>query len=273
MNELTKPTFDLDVYVNIPEVEKVEHNLDKLEIYANEINNFYNNLVIKESDIKFAEAEKTKINGLIKQVDRLRIDKVKEYKQPIDDFETTAKNTVSILKDAVNNITNKLNFYTEQANNEKFKKVIEPMINAALSQAFNKGVFIKPENIVQDKRWFNKTIKESEVEKDIQDQVDSIITDELRKREDIEIIKNTIKVSGKNINEEKYIERYKYTRELSSILTDINAELNKAKEVQMNIDIFNTTQTIYETTISFRGNVEQINQIREYAKQIGMKEV
>ena len=79
---LTKPTFEMDVEVKLPgNMPEVEHNLDKLKEYALELNQFYKSLIIKESDIKDAESEKAKLNKLIDQVKRLRIDKVKEYKR------------------------------------------------------------------------------------------------------------------------------------------------------------------------------------------------
>lgn len=267
MNELVKPSFDLDVIVNIPEIPEVTHNLDKLQEYANKMNEFYNNLVIEEKDIKFAEDEKSKINTLIKNVDRLRIDKVKEYKLPIDSFETTAKQTVSLLKDTVQNISDKLDFYVQQSNNEKLIKIINPIINAEVSRAFNQGVFIKPEAIIQDKRWFNKTIKDSEIEEDITNQVESIIQDDVTKRKDIDIIKTTVEMSGKIINVDKYIERYKYTRDLTNVLSDIKNELSSSTVINENKVDF----TMF--TITLKGSKEQVESIRNQAKFLGMEEI
>ena len=95
---LVRPSFDLEVEVKIPkDMPKVEHNLDKLESYAEQLKEFYGSLIIEEKDVKDAEAEVTKLNKLIDKVKRLRIDSINDYKKPIDDFESTAKKIEALL--------------------------------------------------------------------------------------------------------------------------------------------------------------------------------
>ena len=280
MNEVTKPTFEMDVEVKIPEnIPKVEHNLDKLREYAINLNNFYKSLIITEKDIKDAETEKAKLNKLIDQVKRLRIDNVKKYKEPIEDFEKTAKEVESILSEASGTIKYTLDEYDTKRIEEKREKVIKPILNNIISQSFMKGYLINPDNIVEDKRWFNKTFKDADIESDIQAQVDEFIRQEETLNQGIEVIKSNIAMSNdSNLNEGLYIERFKFSKDLTSVLADIarDHQINVSHETSkenINTGIFDSTQTMYETVISFRGNTEQINKIREYAKQIGMEEV
>lgn len=279
MNEVTKPTFEMDVEVKIPEnIPKVEHNLDKLREYAINLNNFYKSLIITEKDIKDAETEKAKLNKLIDQVKRLRIDNVKKYKEPIEDFEKTAKEVESILSEASGTIKYTLDEYDTKRIEEKREKVIKPILNNIISQSFMKGYLINPDNIVEDKRWFNKTFKDADIESDIQAQVDELIRQEETLNQGIEVIKSNISMSNdSNLNEDMYIERFKFSKDLTSVLADITRDhqINVSHETSkenISTDIF-STKAMLETVISFKGNTEQINKIREYAKQIGMEEV
>lgn len=279
MNELTKPTFELEVSVEVPkDLPEIKHNLGDLKEYAIKLNNFYSKLIIQEKDIKDAEAEKAKLNNLINQVKRLRIDKVKEYKKPAEDFENTAKEIESILDEASSTIKATLDVYESKRVEKKYQEVIKPIINNVISQAFIKGYLINPDNIVENSKWYNKTFKNDDIFNDVQSQVDELIRQEDTLKQGIEVIKSNIAMSNNpNLNEAMYIERFKFNKDLTSVLADIardnqinvSCETSKVEET----NIFDAAQTIYNTTVTFRGTVEQINKIKEYAKQIGMEEV
>lgn len=284
---LTKPTFEMDVEVKLPsDMPTVEHNLDKLKEYALELNNFYKSLIITENDIKEAESEKAKLNKLIDQVKRLRIDKVKEYKKPIEDFEKTAKDVESILGEASGTIKYTLDEYDVKRIEEKREKVIKPILNNIISQAFIKGYLINPANIIENPKWYNKTFKEDDIESEIQDQVDEFIKQEDELSEGIAVIESTIiMLNNPKLNKEMYIERFKYNRNITSILNDINKDNNVSHEtstVSGTIQVFDealskeeiekTTNAFEVVTITFRGFKEQVNQLRDYAKQLGMEE-
>lgn len=292
---LVKPTFTMDVEVKIPkDLPKVEHNLDQLKEYAINLNEFYKKVIITNKDIKEAEAEKAKLNTLINQVKRLRIDKVKEYKQPADDFENTAKEIESILSEASNTIKSSLDIFENKRIEDKRIQVIRPLINNAISQAFVKGYLIDVHLIVENPKWFNKTYKDTDIERDIQSQVDEIIRLETSLNEGIEAIKLTIStVNNPNLNEAMYIERFKHSRDLASVLNDIkrdnnvsretaNEQQRTANEQQMTIDdIFGTRPQIDgdwvveepKFNITFRGDADQIYKLRAYAKELGMEEL
>ena len=279
MNELTKPTFELEVSVEVPkDLPEIKHNLGDLKEYAIKLNNFYSKLIIQEKDIKDAEAEKAKLNNLINQVKRLRIDKVKEYKKPAEDFENTAKEIESILDEASSTIRATLDVYESKRVEKKYQEVIKPIINNVISQAFIKGYLINPDNIVENSKWYNKTFKNDDIFNEVQSQVDELIRQEDTLKQGIEVIKSNIAMSNNpNLNEAMYIERFKFNKDLTSVLADIarDNQINVSHETSKveETNIFDATQTVYNTTVTFRGTVEQINKIKEYAKQIGMEEV
>lgn len=277
VNEIikTKPTFDMDVEVALPkDMPVVEHNLDKLKEYALKLNQFYKSLIIKESDIKDAESEKAKLNKLIEQVKRLRIDKVEEYKKPIEDFEKTAKEVESILTEASGTIKYTLDEYDAKRMEEKREKVIKPILNNIISQSFVKGYLINPDNIIENPKWYNKTFKEDDIESEIQAQVDEIIRQENELNQGIEVIKSNIAMANNsNLNEAMYIERFKYSRDLTSVLSNIARDNNVSHETTT---VSGTTQVFNEVAllkVSFMGTFEQIEKLKVYAKQLGMEEV
>lgn len=272
---LTKPTFEMDVEVKIPNnMPEVEHNLDRLKEYALKLNQFYKKFIITENDIKDAESEKAKLNKLIDQVKRLRIDKVEEYKKPIEDFEKTAKEVESILGEASGTIKYTLDEYDARRIEEKREKVIKPIINNIISQSFVKGYLINPVNIIENPKWYNKTFKEADIESEIQSQVDEFIRQEDELNKGIEVIKSNIAMANNsNLNEAMYIERFKYSRDLTSVLGDIARDNNVSHETST---VSGTTQVFNEVAllkISFMGTFEQIEKLKVYAKEMGLEEV
>ena len=275
---LVKPTFTMDVEVKIPDnLPKVEHNLDQLKEYAINLNEFYKKVVITNKDIKDAEAEKAKLNKLIEQVKRLRIDKVKEYKQPAEDFEKTAKEIETILGSASDTIKFTLDTFESKRMEEKKEKVIKPLLNNAISQSFVKGYLIDINRIIENPKWYNKTYKDADIESDIQSQIDEIIREEDTLNQGIEVIKSNIKMANNsNLNEAMYIERFKHSRDLTSVLNDISRDNSVPRETlneqQMTIDdIFGTTVVNDNLKpigveamlkVSFMGNADQIGKLR-----------
>ena len=292
---LVKPTFTMEVEVKIPDnLPKVEHNLEQLKEYAIALNEFYKKIVITDKDIKDAESEKAKLNKLIEQVKRLRIDKVKEYKQPAEDFEKMAKEIENILGDASDTIKLTLDIFDNKRIEDKRNNIIKPILNNAISQAFINGYLIDINRIVENPKWYNKTFKESDIANEIDNQINEIIREENTLNQGIEVIKSHVEMANNDmLNLAMYIERFKHSRDLTSVLNDISND-NKvshetskeqqetAKEQQITMDdIFGTSihpggDWVVEdvlNTVSFRGNANQVTQLRAYAKQLGMEEL
>lgn len=272
---LVRPTFDMEVEVKIPkDMPKVEHNLDKLESYAEQLKEFYGSLIIEEKDVKDAEAEVTKLNKLIDKVKRLRIDSINDYKKPIDDFESTAKKIEALLNNTKDSIKSVLDVYDAKRIDKKYNEVIKPILDSLVSDAFCKGFLIDTNRIEQSKRWYNKTIKDEDIENDIQSQINEMIIEQQKEKEGIEIINKTISMTNNDkLNTDMYIERFKYTKDLTSVLNDIERENNVSHETskeQPKDDIWNTQDKMI---VSFSGNAEQIEKLKAYAKELGMEEI
>ena len=100
LNELERPTLNISLDLDIPKMEPLKHDLDKVEVFAKQLDEFYRN-AIEESDdldIKLVKQERTKVRKVIKTIEDNRKAMVKAYKEPIKDFEDTSKRIEKILK-------------------------------------------------------------------------------------------------------------------------------------------------------------------------------
>jgi len=102
INELVRPQIKVNMDIEIPKLEPIKHELDKVEVFANQLSDFYTDLLDSEeftSDIKTVKEERTKIRKVMTLVADNRKAMVKAYKEPIKDFEDTSKRIEKILKE------------------------------------------------------------------------------------------------------------------------------------------------------------------------------
>lgn len=100
LNELERPTLNISLDLDIPKMEPLKHDLDKVEIFAKKLDEFYRNAIEKSDDldIRLVKQERTKVRKVIKTIEDNRKAMVKAYKEPIKDFEDTSKRIEKILK-------------------------------------------------------------------------------------------------------------------------------------------------------------------------------
>ena len=289
--EIVKPTLKVDLDVELPEITPVKHNLGIIEEYAKQLNEFYGKLVFTNDQYTEAKDEKAKVNKLKKTIEENRKEIVKEYKQPIDDFEATSKRIEKLLESAANTIGASLErFDLEQQaiKTEKINTLIEAirkdfiLNNSEFTMQLNQIV------IEFDKRWFNKTYKNSDLEQDITNQFNNALDDLYRFKADAETIINffnTINVDNL-LNKEVYIERYKFTRDVNEVINNIKADY-EAKKVALQpkttkvelidpfagLSINNPTEMKpdMEIIVKIRCKESQLDLIKNFANQNGMR--
>ena len=92
MNELARPTLQVDLDVEIPKIPVLDHNLGVVESFATELSTFYNELLDDNAlSVKDIKAERTKVRKIMTTIADNRKKTVKAYKEPIQDFEDTSK--------------------------------------------------------------------------------------------------------------------------------------------------------------------------------------
>lgn len=289
--EVVKPTLKVDLDIKLPEIAPVEHNLSIIEDYATQLNEFYNKLVFTPDQYNDAKDERIKVNKLKKLIEDNRKEIVKEYKEPIDDFEATSKRIEKLLESAANTIgasIEKFDLKQQEIKREKINKLIEAIREDIILNHKEFEVPLRELVIEFDKRWFNKTYKDKDLENDIGAQFNSALDDLYNFKEGAEIILNyfnTINVDNL-LNKEVYIERYKFTRDVNGVISSIKADY-EAKKVALQpqtnkvelidpfagLSINNPTQIKpeRELTIKITCKESQLDLIKNFANQNGMK--
>jgi hypothetical protein len=151
LNELARPTCEVNLEIELPKLDKVEHDLGKVEVFATNLEKFYDG-IIEDLDIKTIKSERTKVRKILKTVADNRKAMVKAYKAPIDDFESTSKRIEKILssidskmKELVDadKLTNTDPFEGLSLTNEEYTIVVHS------KEGYNKVMeFIKKEGII-----------------------------------------------------------------------------------------------------------------------------
>lgn len=289
--EVVKPTLKVDLDIELPEVLPVKHNLGIIEEYAKQLNEFYGKLVFTNDQYTEAKDERAKVNKLKKTIEDNRKEIVKEFKQPIDDFEATSKRIEKLLESASNTIgasIERFDLEQQAIKTERINKIIEAIRGDFILTNKEFEAQLKQVNIEFDKRWFNKTYKNSDLEQDICSQFSNALDDLYKFKADAEMIItffNTINVDNL-LNKEVYIERYKFTRDVNEVINNIKADY-EAKKVALQpqttkvelIDPFaglsvnNPTETKpeREITIKITCKESQLDLIKNFANQNGMK--
>lgn len=99
--EENKPTLTCTLDVTIPKVPSIKHELDKVEIFANELEKYYDNAIAEAGDsinISAVKSSRTKVRKVLKTIEDNRKAAIKAFKEPITDFEETSKRIEKILK-------------------------------------------------------------------------------------------------------------------------------------------------------------------------------
>lgn len=103
LNEIKRPSLDVTLEVEIPEIQPIKHDLAKVEEFVNQLDAFYRTTINEaianfSLDIKEVKAERTKVRKVLKTVEDNRKAMVKAFKEPIKDFEETSKRIEKVLK-------------------------------------------------------------------------------------------------------------------------------------------------------------------------------
>ena len=275
LNEITleKPVLDTEIYVNIPETLEVKHNLNNVRDYVKKLNEFYGNII--NIDVDFATSERTKLNQLLKQVENLRKEKVAEFKKPIDDFESTAKETEKDLKSIIESMKLIIDKEKQRLADEKFKNVIQPIIKDLCAKAFIDFGFLVDENIIEiNQKWYNKTYSTKDIESDIKLMIEEDIKRQQLAQNDINTITQTLSMSDKEnkLNKEVYLERYKYTGDLNLVLNAIKTDLDRINTVvEKPVERVSIEKPNVLISRTFTGTKEQIDLLTTYAISLGME--
>lgn len=222
---------ELELVVTKNVVGVLETNITQLENYVNQKLAEYNPNQYK-GDADSAKKDRAELNNAKKTLSQARINLMKELMKPYSDFETRCKN----LEKKIDSASGQLDVIVKEKENEEKQKKKDFVIEIWKSKNFD---LVSVEKIFNQK-WLNKTAKE----KDISDEMDSIIK--------------------KIYSELKIIERYEDSETLKAhylLNLDLNETLAYGEELK-------ETRRLAEEEAKNRDEREHNEKLEEQKKEV-----
>lgn len=148
---MNKPVLKNEIKAEIKGISKVEDNITEAKEYALSLKKYYGTLVFNDDQLEEAKDERASINKLVKSIADYRKNIVAEFKKPIEQFETTAKETEKILKETSDFVDVQVKNFENKVK-EKKREEIEKIYNTQIEEL--KDV-ISINQLFNDK-WLNK---------------------------------------------------------------------------------------------------------------------
>lgn len=150
----------------LQKMEAIKFNYEELKGGLTASLQKYKNLVYTDDNIKEAKDDRATLNALKKSLNDEKIKIKKEFMVPYEDFESKIKELIELVDQPASEIDKQVKAYEEK---EKAKK--RETINTIYSENIGSYAELIPLEKLYDPRWENKTYKETDITKEIQDVV------------------------------------------------------------------------------------------------------
>lgn len=150
----------------LQKMEAIKFNYEELKGGLTASLEKYKNLVYTPDTIKEAKDDRATLNALKKSLNDEKIKIKKEFEVPYKDFEDKIKELIELVDKPASEIDKQVKLFEEQ---EKAKK--RETINTIYSENIGAYADLIPLEKLYDPRWENKTYKETDIKKEIQDAV------------------------------------------------------------------------------------------------------
>lgn len=150
----------------LQKMEAIKFNYEELKGGLTDSLRKYQNLVYTPENIKEAKDDRATLNALKKSLNDEKIKIKKEFEVPYKDFEDKIKELIELVDKPASEIDKQVKIFEEQ---EKAKK--REAINTIYSENIGAYADLIPLEKLYDSRWENKTYKETDITKEIQDVV------------------------------------------------------------------------------------------------------
>ena len=112
-----------EVTASITALGSIDSNIEVIKDKAAAIKNFYANLVISEEDCKDMKKEMASLNKAKDAVKKYRLDIVKKFNEPLDNFVNSAKETEKILTETYDSLKGQIKKFEDETLNQKKEEV------------------------------------------------------------------------------------------------------------------------------------------------------
>lgn len=275
----------------LQKMEAIKFNYEELKGGLTASLEKYQNLVYTPENIKEAKDDRATLNALKKSLNDEKIKIKKEFMVPYDDFEAKIKELIELVDKPASEIDKQVKVFEEQ---EKAKK--REVINTIYSE--NIGAYAELISLekLYDPRWENKTYKETDITKEIQDVVKKADSDlkvimDLKSEFEFQIKDTYFKTLdlGQALIENQRLEKQKELQEqlakpqTTEVKVDpvnsIDVDAADAMRYAIGVDTSNEESTQVESTpeklvsVTFKVECtpEKLTALGEYMKANGIK--
>lgn len=219
----------------LKKMEAIKFNYEELKGGLQESLKKYQNLVYTSQNIKEAKDDRATLNALKKSLNDEKIKIKKEFEVPYKDFEDKIKELIELVDKPASEIDKQVKIF-EEAEKVKKRESIENIY------AENVGSYadLIPLQQIYDSRWENKTYKETDIKKEIQDIVKKADSDikviaELKSEFEFQIKDTYFRTLdlGQALVEKQRLEKQK------ELLTTI-----KQQQVEVKVDSINNIDSV-----------------------------
>ena len=112
-----------EVSASITSLGSIDSNIEVIKDKAAAIKSFYANLVISEEDCKDMKKEMASLNKAKDAVKKYRMDIVKKFNEPLDNFVNSAKETEKILTETYDSLKGQIKKFEDETLNKKTEEV------------------------------------------------------------------------------------------------------------------------------------------------------
>jgi len=274
-----KPQVSLEVVARVDSVGAITSNMADVQQQALAIKEFYSNLIITEDDVPEMKKEKAQINKMKDDVATYRKNIIAEFKKPIEEFESTAKATEKILKEAYDCVNDQIAAYEA-----KVKKQTEDELRAYFEE--------KKESLNIDFVKFEDaeiTIPLNPSKKKLMESVNKFfdtVEGHLRaiacfpEDQQTEILveyKSTLNFTESVINAQRRIQAREEEKARQEALKELKAKEEKAvekvEEVIAPVEVKEEPKPVekmYKATFTVKGTVDQLRKLKMFLEQEGI---
>nr|DAU94055.1 MAG TPA: Protein of unknown function (DUF1351) [Caudoviricetes sp.] len=269
----------------LKKMEAIKFNYEELKGGLQESLKKYQNLVYTSQNIKEAKDDRATLNALKKSLNDEKIKIKKEFEVPYKDFEDKIKELIELVDKPASEIDKQVKIF-EEAEKAKKRESIENIY------AENIGSYadLIPLQQIYDSRWENKTYKETDIKKEIQDIVKKADNDikviaELKSEFEFQIKDTYFRTLdlGQALVEKQRLEKQKellttIKQQQVEVKVDSINNIDSVDSVRYAVGIDNSDEestSVEEKMISVAFRVEctesQLNALGEFMKTNGIK--
>lgn len=269
----------------LKKMEAIKFNYEELKGGLQESLKKYQNLVYTSQNIKEAKDDRATLNALKKSLNDEKIKIKKEFEVPYKDFEDKIKELIELVDKPASEIDKQVKIF-EEAEKAKKRESIENIY------AENIGSYadLIPLQQIYDSRWENKTYKETDIKKEIQDIVKKADSDikviaELKSEFEFQIKDTYFRTLdlGQALVEKQRLEKQKellttIKQQQVEVKVDPINNIDSVDSVRYAVGIDNSTEestSVEEKMISVAFRVEctesQLKALEEFMKANGIK--